>query len=219
MSRAVSVEPDVVERFLAEQFPGLGLNAVTNRGGRFPSLRFELGGDLDPWYRWFGEEGRIFDLPGPLSRRKPRIRQAVDRAAAIFEQVFDRDHAGFFVAVAWPAEGPKVDELLAVLPDESAVESSFGSNFWDDPDPDPDDHYLRLVAACSPRDLDYRLLFRMIAHADLGMDPSADAVVFIINETQPAIFKMYDDRGAMVVGNAESDPGTLRTRFADWIIP
>lgn len=122
---------DRVEVFLCEQFGGVSLQPSAFRG--VPSLRFELGDELDAWYRWFGE-ARIFDLPGPLSRRKPRVRQAIDRAATVYEEVFARDDVGFFVAYVWPDGRPNIDGLLTVLPDDADVERSSGVNYWDDPD-------------------------------------------------------------------------------------
>jgi hypothetical protein len=202
---------DRVEALVRDQFDGASLQPPEFD---VPSLRFELGGELDPWYRWFGD--RIFDLPGPLSRRKPRVRQAVDRAATVYEQVFAHGDAGFFAAYVWPEERPNVDELLAVLPDQSAVERSSGSNYWDDPD--GGSNYVRLVAACAPRELDYRSLFQMLAHTDLGMEPSVSAEVFVVNETRPAIFKMYDDRGALVYAPSADRLAPLAQTHGRWLV-
>jgi hypothetical protein len=202
---------DRVEALVREQFGGASLQPPAFD---VPSLRFELGGELDPWYRWAGD--RIFDLPGPLSRRKPRVRQAVDRAATVYEQLFGRDDDGFFVAYVWPEERPNVEGLLAVLPDESAVERSSGSNYWDDPD--GGSSYLRLVAPCSPLELDYRSLFRMLAHTDLGMEPCVSAEVFVVDETCPAIFKMYDDRGALVYAPSADRLAPLAETHGQWLV-
>lgn len=206
---------DRVEAFVRDQFGGATLQPPLFET---PSLRFTLGGDFhrDTWYRLFGH---VFDVPGPLSRRKPRVRQAVDRAATLYEQLFSRDDAGFFVAYVWPEMRPNVDALLAVLPDASAVERSSGSDYWDN-DPDDEISYLRLVAACSPRELDYRSLFLMLAHHDLGMEPfiAGGALVFVVNETQPAIFWMYDDRGALVLAPSAHRLAPLAEAHGHWLV-
>jgi hypothetical protein len=212
---------DRVEAFVRDQFGGASLQPPAID---VPSLRFTLGGDFhtDAWYHLFVTErdpfGRFtFDLPGPLSRRKPRVRQAVDRAATLYEEVFAPDDAGFLVASGSPeARGVGVDGLLALLPDGSAVERSSGTNYWGD-DPDHDYPYVRLVAACSPRKLDYRSLFQMLAHADLGLEPTVAAWVLIVNETRPAIFNMYDDRGALVYAPSADRLAPLADAHGDWI--
>jgi len=205
---------DRVVAFVSELFGGASLQPPALQG--VPSLRFELGGEeFDPWYRWLGERW-IFDLPGPLSRRKPRVRQAVDRAATVYEEVFQRDETGFFVAYVWPGEWANEDGLLSVLPDDTSVERQPGVNYWGDPD--GDDNYTRLAAQCTPREIEYRSLFRMLAHDELGLDPSVSGEIFIVNESRPAIFHMYDDRGALVYAPSADQLAPLADAYGPWLV-
>jgi len=206
---------DRVERFVREHFAGASLQPPNFR--EVPSLRFELGGELDPWYRWLGER-RVFDLPGVLSRRKRRVRQAVDRAATVYEELFEHGDAGFFVAYVWPTERPNEQGLLAVLPEDarSGVDRRSGVNYW--ADPDGDDRFVRLVAPCAPRSLGYRSLLRMLAQADLGLEPAVSGEIFVVNETRPAVFKMYDDRGAIVYAPSTERLAPLSESHGGWLV-
>lgn len=58
----------------------------------------------------------------------------------------------------------------------------------------------------------------MLAHTDLGMEPSVSAEVFIVNETRPAIFKMYDDRGALVYGPSADRLVPLAEAHGRWLV-
>jgi hypothetical protein len=204
-----------VERFMREQFDGASLQPP--EFVNLPSLRFELGDELDPWYRWPGER-RIFDLPGALSRRRPRIRHAVDRAATVYEELFDHQDTAVLVAYVWPTERPNEDRLLAVLPEDSRsrLERASGDNYW--ADPDGDGRFVRLVASCAPRALDYRSLFRMIAQAELGLEPAVSGEIFVVNETRPVVFKMYDDRGAIVYAPSAERLAPLAEAHGDWLV-
>lgn len=204
-----------VERVVRERFDGASLQPPEFRD--LPSLRFELGGELDPWYRWLGET-RIFDLPGALSRRQRRIRQAVDRAVQVYDGLFEQGDSGFFVAYLWPGARPNEERLVALLPEDSrsAVERSCGVNYW--ADPDGEDRYVRLVAPCAPRALAYRSLFRMIAQAELGLEPAVSGEIFVVNETRPAIFKMYDDRGAIVYAPSSERLAPIAEAHGSWLV-
>ena len=57
---------------------------------------------------------------------------------------------------------------------------------------------VRLTAELELRQLDYRALFRLIAHDELGLDPAVGARVYLVDETDPLVFLMYDDRGAIL---------------------
>ncbi len=50
-------------------------------------------------------------------------------------------------------------------------------------------------AEVSPQRIDYRFLFRMIAHEDFPMGAGIDGEVFFFNHTRSILLHMYDDRG------------------------
>jgi hypothetical protein len=206
-----------VERLLAERLAGSTLQPP--RFGDTWFLRFELGGHLEPWYRWPIVD-RIFDLPGPLSRRRRRIVQAVARATALYEELCSPADGGFVVAYLWPKDrSGQEPRLLELLPERARgdVERSEGVNYWDDPE--GGDQFVRLVAPVAPRELDYRSLFLMIANADFRLEPSISGEIFILNETNPIIFKMYDDRGAIVYAPAAERLAALEAAHSDWLVP
>jgi hypothetical protein len=155
-----------------------------------------------------------------LSRRRRRIAQAVDRAIALFEAAFEPDHKGFLDAYWWPGEGADDEgkQLLALVPDalRDGTERNAGVNFWGDPD--GDDAFARVTAALAPRRLDYESLFRLIARNELGLDPSLAARTYIVNESEPVIFLMYDDRGAIVHAPTAERLRPFYERFGDWLV-
>src|SRR5215208_486215 len=105
-------------RFVADAFPGALLPPPVLGG--FPFVRFDLGGDLPPFYRPF-RRFRGFDLPGRLSRTRPRVEPAVVRAAALFEVAIPPGNRGFFDAYMTPPgdewlEPGAEENLIQLLP-------------------------------------------------------------------------------------------------------
>jgi len=190
------VSHDPVDTFLAREFPGLTLHAVTSRPEVWPSLRFDLGGDI------------------PNDAADDRVEQAVERASAIFEVAFGPDDEGFLSFTRWrEADDPLV---LSLLPPGCDTRRAEGEDFYEQGE--RDSPYVTRTAGVRPRSLDFRLLFDLIASSELDRSPSIDGLVYLVNVSTPLIFHMYDDRGAMLVASNEKALGDLRTRFAGWII-
>jgi hypothetical protein len=228
---------DRLERFLAEHFGGAGTlaqHAVADA----PSVRFDLS-DIDQLYRPFGDQHRrwSFDLPGPLSRRRRRVRQSVERAVTLFEELFDAGDEGFFVAHVWPDEDVSLEEgaipqhpwwidtenearLLGVLPAASRdrLERDGGVDYWGDLDEDDPIPYVRLLAPCVPRSIDYRSLFLMTAQLEMGLRPAVSARVYLVDETRPALFHMYDDRGALAFAPTAERLEPLANAHRSWVL-
>jgi hypothetical protein len=192
----VSDASDVLSSFLHREFPGLTLSAATARPAKWPSLRFELGGDV------------------PNDASEERIEQATDRAAAIFEAAFSPDDQGFFSFTRWrPDDDPLV---LALLPDGSEPSREEGHDFYNQGD---QTRYVTHTATLRPRSLNYRSLFELVASSELGRSPAIDGRAYIINASNPLVFHMYDDRGAILLGTTEHALKDLRRQFEDWVIP
>jgi hypothetical protein len=182
--------------FLAREFPGLRLHAVTSRAETWPSLRFELGGDI------------------PNEMADERVSKAVARASTIFETAFAPEDEGFLSFTRWrDADDPLV---LPLLPPECETTRIEGDDFYEQGELDAP--HVTYTAALRPRSLNYRLIFELIASSELDRDPWVDGRAYLLNASTPLIFHMYDDRGAMLVGSNERDLAELRTRFAEWII-
>jgi len=192
----MSVSPDLLRTFLAQEFPGLSLHAVTSRSQKWPSLRFNLGGDI------------------PNDAADERIDQAAERASAIFEAAFSPQDEGFLSFTTWREFHDPL--ALALLPPGCETTRSEGQDFYEQ---DEDTRHVTYTAALHPRSLDYRSLFGLIASAELGRSPSIGGRAYLVNASSPLIFHMYDDRGAVLVAPAEEAPDKLRTRFANWVAP
>jgi hypothetical protein len=189
--------PETLDAFLAREFPGLGLHAVTFRDGKWPSLRFELGGEI------------------PNHEADRRVEQAAGRAAAIFEAAFAEEDEGFLSFTRWtPQDDP---QLFALLPPGCVPTRTDGEDFWKQSEPDTP--HVTYTAALNPRSLDYQTLFDLIGSHELARSPSIDGRAYLIDVVTPLIFHMYDDRGAMLIASTEDALAEVRTRFADWVIP
>jgi hypothetical protein len=191
----MSVSHDAASRFLAEEFPGLRLHAVTSRAEKWPSLRFELGGDI------------------PNEMADERVSQAVERASAIFEAAFSPEDEGFLSFTRWwETDDPLVLPLLPAACETIRIE---GEDFYEEGERDAP--HVTYSATLRPRSLDYRRIFDLIASSDLGRSPSIGGRAYLLNASTPLILHMYDDRGAMLVASNERALAELRTRFAEWI--
>jgi hypothetical protein len=199
------------------RFPGQWLSWPLGLLDRFRAVRFVR---IDR----MGEGGYFFDLPGRLSRRRRRIAQAVDRASALFESCFDRGDDGFLDAYFWdPGDSAyardQEQRLLALLPERlwPRVERHAIVERAEEPD-EEDRVHTRLTIALAPRDLDYETLFRLVARSEMGLEPSLGSYVYIVDETDPLIFLMYDDRGAIVHAPTADRLRPLYERFGDLLV-
>ena len=58
----------------------------------------------------------------------------------------------------------------------------------------------------------------MLAQAELGLEPAVSREIFVVNETRPAIFKMYDDRGAIVYAPSTERLAPVSEWHGSWIV-
>ena len=200
------------------RFPWRWLSWPLGLLDRFRAVRFVRIDRMD-------EDGYFFDLPGRLSRRRRRIAQAVDRASALFESCFDPGHDGFLDAYFWDLPGDSAyaldqeQRLLALLPERLRPRVERHAIVERAEEPDEEDRVItRLTVALAPRDLDYETLFRLVARTDMGLEPFLNSYVYILDETDPLIFLMYDDRGAIVHAPTADRLRPLYERFGDWLV-
>ena len=193
----MSNAPESLSRFLEREFPGLSLQAVTAREGKWPELRFELGGDI------------------PNAAANDRVEQAATRASAIFEAIFSADDEGFLSFTRWQ---PQDDlHLFSLLPPGCSPARTDGDDFYEEDDPNTP--HVTYTAALRPRSLDYQTLFDLIGSSELARSPSVSVAAYLVNTSSPLIFHMYDDRGAILVASQENALADVQTQFAEWVIP
>jgi hypothetical protein len=182
-------------RFLEREFPGMRLHP--GGYGDWPSLRFELGDEI------------------PVEAAEERSAQATERASAIFESAFAPGDFGFFSFARWRKEDDAV--LMPLLPASAggAVEQQEGTDFYRNRNDVP---FTSYTVALKPRLLDYQTLFRFTANLELGRSPSLDGCAHVINRSQPLVFHMYDDRGALVFAPEPTSLAPLRAAFGEWLV-
>ena len=187
--------PDPLAGLSDSQFPGLSLDAVTARPA-WPQLRFEL-------------------APGiPDSEPLKRIEQSTKTAVMIFERVFRPEDEGFLSFVSWWPDDDLV--FFPLLPPGCSPDRFEGRDFYREGE---DDEYVRYSATLRPRSVDYRSMFRLIACCDFAQPQSLGGRAYFAKMSEPMIFHMYDDRGAVVLASKPEHIDDLRAEFEDRIIP
>ncbi len=188
--------------FLDREFPGLTLDRVTARRTPWPKLRFEL-------------------APGiPDSEPLKRVEQSTKTAALIFERIFRPEDDGLLSIVRWRDHDDAV--FLQMLPPGCRPVRSEGRAFWRE-DEEDEGEYVTYSASLRPRSVDYRSMFELIAGGDFPSSRprgfSLDGYVYFAKTSEPVLFHMYDDRGAVVLASKPESIDDLRDQFDDWIIP
>jgi hypothetical protein len=165
--------------------------------GEWPSLRFELGGDT------------------PVQASAKRAGQAVERATSVFERAFAAQDLGFVSFTRWRADDDAVFLPLIPASERDEVERSDGSDFYEDGGDTP---FTSYTVALKPRSIDYRTLFGLVANSELRESPSLDGRAYLINASQPLVFHMYDDRGAILLAPEATTLAPLHAEFGDWLV-
>jgi hypothetical protein len=215
-----------LSRFIADAFPGASLPPLHFDSCSF--LRFELGGEI---------------ATSRAKQRRRRVEQAVARAAAIFEEAVPSGHRGWLdaylvrsvrsVIAAYDEESDSLppDDLAWRVADEHALRqvlpaaargainiTEVSDLHGEDEDEDDWISCDRLTSAVELRTLDYRTLFQLIANHEMGIEPWIGSTVFLVDETDPLVFKMYDDRGAILHAPNVRRLRGLYDRFGDWLV-
>jgi hypothetical protein len=111
---AMSDAHDQLGQFLDARFPGLTFPALTDRHGAFPSLRFELGGELP------------HDIDDESDKRVDRAAAA---AASVFEAAFAPDDDGFVSFIRWTEQDD--DLFRALLPPGCDITRTEDEDFYE----------------------------------------------------------------------------------------
>jgi hypothetical protein len=142
----------------------------------------------------------------------------------LFEEAFPSGHCGYLDAYLWPASdlAHRADaetQLRGLLPDAATpgVGLSEIADFWGHGEGNVEP-VVRLTAALELRQLDYRTLFRLIAHDELGLEPALAARVYLVDETDPLVFLMYDDRGTILHATAAERLRRLYESAGAWLV-
>jgi Domain of unknown function (DUF3885) len=197
LARETTEPAERVARFLAEHFPGLVLAPPLVE--RWPvALRLELGEGL---------------------KGVGRVERAADRAAEVYESAFGPGDEALVVGWLWPPFDVDVLGLFESVPGDAPV--SFGPERLHTlgEDEEAEVPLLQAVLATAARLLDHRRLLRGVANRELGLDPALVWEVYVLNESRPLVFHMYDDRGLDVVAASEQTLHPLRRQFGAWLAP
>lgn len=198
-----------IDSIVFREFGGARLQPPTFAHLAF--MRLELASNQKRLYS-VAALGVHFDLPPPLSRVRRVVSTAAAEAATVFEACFDRSDTVALDAYVWNQRS--IEQITETLSPSAVVEVNAGMNYRGDLDDATP--YTRLTTAMVAGGFESDKLFRLIAATDFGSRRSIDAVVYLINVTNPLIQYMYDDRGLLLYASTLSRfPSSVGVRVID----
>jgi hypothetical protein len=195
-------DPVEFRSYLARTFPGANLDSHPIDFGPV-YLRFELG------------------APHPNGSDE-RIAQATERATVIFSELFTPDEQLTLIIKNWAWAGhqelfPSTSGHLASLigrPLTDGVAQIITERQWDG----AESSYEQILLPASVRDLDYRSIFRGIAHLEQGRDPRIGESIYFVSVGRAVVFYMYDDRGCLVFADRPEKLRPLYLNRRGWLV-
>jgi hypothetical protein len=150
-----------------------------------------------------------------------RITQASERATAIFNEVFAPDEKLTLIIKNWALTGqelfcrtpghltsliacPLTDGVTQIITQQHCD----GEKYF----------YKQTLLAASVRDLNYRSMFRGIAHLEQGRKPSISESIYFVSVDRAVVFYMYDDRGCLVFADQPEKLRSLYQGRRGWLV-
>lgn len=161
-------------------------------------LRFELGGET------------FANIEQPV----PRFARAFDRARELAAATFAPTDACFAVICDWSGTGSDELGALGLLPSEPVAAWS-AAPFPDDPDcPVAAWRAIDITHDAVARDT---LIWASIT-AEMPIQPTANALIYLVSRAPEICFHVYDDRGLDIVALDATDLNGVRSRYDEWIL-
>ncbi|WP_051507367.1 DUF3885 domain-containing protein [Saccharibacillus sacchari] len=198
----------MLDDFMDKQFPGLPLRKPLFYSWDI-GIRFELGDpELD------------------MSQKERYLREAGDRAIHLYRLLHREDDELLVVTNAHFLDRPRRHERKLnvyrrrvkdhrVLRKLSQVAIPY---IYAEGEKDENIETHRFVLECRGRVLRAEHLIRSLCNTDMGVKPSIEHEVYIINQTTGTIFHVYDDRGCDVIANSEDALREVYTACNNWIL-
>lgn len=194
--------------FMDKQFPGLPLRKPLFYSWDI-GIRFELGDpELD------------------MSQKERYLREAGDRAIHLYNLLHREDDELLVVTNAHFLDRPRRHERKLnvyrrrvkdhrVLRKLSQITIPY---IYAEGDKDENIETHRFVLECRGRDLRSEHLIRSLCNTDMGVKPSIEHEVYVINQTAGTIFHVYDDRGCDVIATSTDALREVYEACSDWIL-
>lgn len=184
-----------LKRYLQNEFPGL-----------------ELGAGL--FYRW--PIGIRFEL-GVQDERIP------NRPAVLYEACFGTEDSCIVMSQDWDSDANGTSsrrfERLFSSTADIGLQEPCGTLRVVETEEDSEANEYTLTWVRQPsRSIDYKVIFQLIANADLAISPAISSKVYFLNLEKGIIFHMYDDRGLDVIASRAEEIFGLYTGFNEWIL-
>ncbi|EPY14900.1 MULTISPECIES: DUF3885 domain-containing protein [Paenibacillus] len=196
-----------LDNFLLHYFDGIHLKKPLFYSASF-AIRFEMGGDIDT--------------------PKERVEQVKQRAIALFDRLTEHDNDICFVIFVdkWSDESINdIESDVFKVFNTYINKFDFGHVFkqekeyrYRDSDETDDIVTMRYYINVKSQDLKVDSLIEAIANRTLGLEPSIDGDIYLINDTHKTIFHLYDDRGLDIVAENKETLRTVYQQYSHWIL-
>ena len=151
------------------------------------------------------------------------------RSALIFEEIFDPNDDIYVIAETYYFGDSKEDEPKNILLEAKREFNQFIKNknilssysFSRIVICDEEDGYeatYRSVLNCKVNDINHRKLLRGIGNLEMGLSPTFDGIIIIINKTKDIAYFLYDDRGLDVVSKDIESLRGIYIKYNKWIL-
>ncbi len=190
--------------FMETSFPGLSLRPPLFYDWPI-GIRFELG---DPQL--------------PFAEKRLYVRQAADRAIALYEHLHAGDDELLIVTNVNvpPPPSNRPWRRLNVYRDRIRSRQAIRNlRHYTLPNVFGEEGQThRFVLECRSRDFRHAGLIRAICNQEMGFKPATFHDVFWINTTRQTIFHVYDDRGCDVIAASRDVLRPVYRACGDWIL-
>jgi hypothetical protein len=169
-----------------------------------------------------------FEMGGDINTPEKRVEQIKQRAVALFDALNRHNNDIYFVLFVdkWSNESINTieNDVFEVL-NNYISKLDLGHVFkqeleyrYSDSEETNDIVTIRYGINVKSQDLKINSLIEAIANRTLGLEPSVDGDIYLINDTNKTIFHLYDDRGLDIVAENKETLRIIYEQYNDWIL-
>jgi len=196
-----------LDEFLLQYFEGIYLKKPLFYNSSI-AIRFEMGGGVDT--------------------PEKRVKQVKQRAIKLFNALHKPSDEIYFVLFIDKWDNESISDIENIV---SKVFSNYISKIdfrnvikqvqefrYKDLDDIDDIVTIRYCADVKYQQLKLEELVEAIANRTLGLEPTVDGDIYLLNKTSKTIFHLYDDRGLDILAENKEILKSIYEKYNDWIL-